>query len=468
MEKINLTNKASFFEACQQVAEEIQKTDNIYPIYIFSHFDADGLSAASILAATLSQANFNFHLRVFERLEYSTLNNLKESLPHGSTVFFSDIGTGIIEAFSQWKQSHEIFILDHHSPTSKIELSGNIHHLNPHNYSIDGATELSGAGVAYFVSIHINPQNKYLSPLALIGALGDRQDQGEYSSVIGLNKLIVEDAKRLEVVSDNVSVWFFDRTRSVISTLRRTDFLGFENELEIRAFLERLDIPFRKEGEQRSFYDLDEEECRRLASELIIQYDVDPNEIYKKDYQLKNENIDFLKDARVFSTKLNACGRSQRPDVGISLCLGDRQTTLRDLQLIEKEYSRMISQNLQWALSEDHLKELTAIHFLDGRDSINERMIGTIISMLSSRKNISPKPMLGCARTTTGKIKISMRRSRFQDQQIDLGRILNQVIRDIEPNSEVGGHAAAAGAIISEALLSDFIARVNQLVLEEL
>ncbi len=467
-EKVNLTNKASFFEACQIVAEDIQTIEKSSPFIIFSHFDADGLAAASILAATLSQADINFQIRILERLEYKTLNNLKDTLPHESTIIFSDIGTGVLEAFSQWKTSQEIFILDHHSPTSKIELSGNIRHLNPHNYSINGATELSGAGVVYFVSIHLNPQNKYLAPLALIGALGDRQDQGEYSSVIGLNKLIVEDAKKLEMVSDNVSVWFFDRTRPIISVLRRAEFLGFENEIEIRAFLEKLEIPFKKGDDERNFYDLNEEECRRLASELIVQYNIDPDEIYKRDYQLIREEINFLKDARVFASKLNACGKLQRHDIGISLCLGDRQTTLRDLKLVENEYSRIIAQNLKWALSEGHLQELTSIHLLDGRKSINERMIGTIISILSSRRDINPKPFLGCALTASGRVKISMRLSRFQDQVIDLGRLLNQVVQDVEPESEVGGHDAAAGAIISETFLDDFIAQINHLIKEGL
>ncbi|MFX0013651.1 MAG: DHH family phosphoesterase [Promethearchaeota archaeon] len=457
---------ASFFEACQKVAEAFKKTNNINPIYIFSHFDADGITAASILAASFSRIGFNFQIRILDRLDYSTLNHLDDTLPKDSTVIFSDIGTGVIDSFPQWKQTHEIFILDHHLPTSKIDFSGNITHLNPHNYSIDGATEVSGAGVAYFVSININPQNKHLAPLALIGALGDRQDQGEYSSMIGLNEFIVADAKKLNLISDNVSVWFFDRTRSIISILKRIDLFDFENELEIRAFLEKVGISFKKGDELRSFYDLNIEETRRLASELIVQYGIDPNEIYKKDYQLHLEKIDFLKDARVFATNLNACGRIQRPDVGISLCLGDRQSALHELHSIKHEYSKLIAENIKWALSEDRLQELTAIHLLDGRESINERMIGTIVSMLSSRKDLNPKPVLGCALTTSGRIKISMRLPRHQDQQIDLGRLLNQVVEEVEPESEVGGHTAAAGAIISEKFLPDFIDRVNQLVQE--
>ncbi|MHA2203471.1 MAG: DHH family phosphoesterase, partial [Candidatus Hodarchaeales archaeon] len=201
-----MTSEASFFEACQKVAEDIQRIKSNYPIYIFSHLDADGLTAGSILATTLSRAGLNFQIRILDRLEYETLNILKDTLPRGSSIIFSDIGTGVIEAFQQWNQSQEIFIIDHHFPNSEIEFTGNIHHLNPHFYSIDGTTELSGAGVAYFVSVHMNQQNKNLAPLAIIGALGDRQDQGEQSSVCGLNELIVEDAKKLKMVSDAVSV----------------------------------------------------------------------------------------------------------------------------------------------------------------------------------------------------------------------------------------------------------------------
>jgi RecJ-like exonuclease len=461
-----LKNEASFIEACQRVAEDIQNIDRNLPIFIFSHFDADGLAAASILLIALSQVGFTLHLRIVERLEYETVNNLNKSLPKGCTIIFSDIGTGILESFQNFEQSFKIFILDHHSLSSEIELPRNIKFLNPHSYSLNGTTDVSGAGVAYFVSKQINPQNQKLAPLALIGALGDRQDQGEHSSFVGLNDLIAKDAIELKMVSNNVAVWFFDRSRSIDLTIKGSRFPGIENDIDVRNFIDSLEIPRMKRNKQRTFYDLNEEEKRKLASELIVNYGIDANEIYKHDYQLINEEILLLKDARVFATKLNACGKSQRPDIGISLCLGDRNEALRDLRSIEQDYKKRISQSLNWALSNGNLQELSAIHYLDGRSMINDRIIGTIVSMISARRDLNPKPVLGCAKISSGKIKISMRISRSQEKEINLSQLLTGVIQKIEPDSEVGGHSAAAGAIISESSLQKFVKLVDKLVLE--
>ncbi|MHA2306591.1 MAG: DHHA1 domain-containing protein [Candidatus Hodarchaeales archaeon] len=463
-----MTNEAAFLKACQNISKDILKKSKSRPIHIFSHFDADGLAAASILAKTFFREDLTYQIRIFERLEYEALKKLGNELPKNSTIIFSDIGTGIIDAFQEWESSIEIYILDHHSPSSQIIIPKKVHLLNPHDFSIDGTSDISGAGVAYFVSINMNPKNIDLAYLAIIGALGDRQDQGLKSSLTGLNEIIVENAKKCGMVSDDVSVWFFDRSRSIISILQRASFSGLNNELVIISFLNKLKIKYKNKEKHRSFYDLNEEEFRLLASELIIQYNVDPNEIYKRDYQLTKEKNQFLQDARVFATKLNACGRSKRSDVGISLCLGNRKKALRDLNLIEKEYSKMIAQGMNWSLSNNHLEELSGIYFLDGRNRINERVIGTIISILSSRKENITKPILGCALTSTNKIKISMRTPKIHRNKFDLSYLLKQVINTFDSNFEVGGHAAAAGAIITEEYLNTFVSRVDQLVKKEL
>ena len=81
MEKKDLEYGASFIEACREIGRAILNSVNSHPIYIFSHFDADGIAAASILAKTLSREGLSFHLRIFERLEYQALNKLKKIIP---------------------------------------------------------------------------------------------------------------------------------------------------------------------------------------------------------------------------------------------------------------------------------------------------------------------------------------------------------------------------------------------------
>ena len=49
--------------------------------------------------------------------------------------------------------------------------------VNPHLFGIDGATDVSGSGVAYFAAKAVNPANVDLAPIALVGALGRHAGQ---------------------------------------------------------------------------------------------------------------------------------------------------------------------------------------------------------------------------------------------------------------------------------------------------
>ena len=61
-------------------------------------------------------------------------------------------------------------------------------------FGIDGASDVSGSGVAYFVAKAVNRANVDLAPVALVGALGDMQDKYEQRSLCSLNEIIVNDA----------------------------------------------------------------------------------------------------------------------------------------------------------------------------------------------------------------------------------------------------------------------------------
>ncbi len=455
-----------FLIACKEAAEEIRKREIKFPLYIFSHFDPDGLTAASILAIAFKREKIPFQLKILKRLEIKQLNVIGASLPKDALVIFCDLGSGVIEAFKTWDPSIQIYILDHHSLVSECKLQENIHLINPHCYSIDGSNKVSGSGVSYFVAIHINSSNTNLAHLAIIGALGDRQDQGENSSLIGLNQKIVKDAIDNRLCTDFVSVWFYDRTRDLISCLKRLNIEEFNEEIAIHYFLNEIGIPFTGKTGRRIVLELDEEEKKKLASELIVRNLVDPKVIYKHDYQLLKEQVVQIQDARVFANRLNACGRMNRPDVGIALCMGDRNQALTELKPILKAYSKQIGEGIKWVLSDNNLEELAALYFIDGRSKIEENIIGPITSILSSMEEYSAKPILSCAKIDETRVKISIRKAHSSDNETELDKLLQRGIKKLNLDTEVGGHSSAAGAILIEKELSSFKNHLNNMLLE--
>ncbi|MHA1978348.1 MAG: DHH family phosphoesterase [Candidatus Hodarchaeales archaeon] len=455
-----------FLNACKKAAEGILQKNFSSPLYIFSHFDPDGLTAASILAIAFKREKIPFHLKILKRLEINQLNLIGDSLPENALVIFSDLGSGVIETFRTWDPSIQIYILDHHSLVSECELQDNIHLINPHCFSIDGSNMVSGSGVSYFVACHINSSNENLAHLAIIGALGDRQDQGENSSLIGLNQKIVKDAINNQLCTDLVSVWFYDRTRDLITSLKRLNIEEFDEEIAIHYFLNEIGIKFTGKSGRRTVMELDEEEKKKLASELIVRNLVEPEALYKRDYQLLNEPIVQLQDARVFASRLNACGRMNRPDVGISLCMGDRNHALKELKPLMRDYSRKIGEGINWVLSDGNLEELGTLFFIDGRSTIEENIIGPITSILASIEEYKTKPILSCAKIDENRVKISFRKAHSSNTDIELDELLRRGLKELNLDTEVGGHSAAAGAILIEEELNAFKTQLNNILLE--
>ncbi len=455
-----------FLVACKNAAANLIKINATFPLFIFSHFDPDGLTAASILGLAFKREKIPFQMKIFKRLEIKQVNLIGKSLPKNSLVIFCDLGSGVIDAFKTWHSSVRIFILDHHSLVSKCDIADNIHLINPHCFSIDGSNMISGSGVSYFVANYLNPLNKNLAHLAIIGALGDRQDQGENSSLIGLNRNIVKDAIDNQLCTDFVSVWFYDRTRDLITSLKRLNIEEFDNDISVHHFLEEISIPISGKFGRRTVMELNEEEKKKLASELIVRGYIAPEALYKHDYQLVNEQEIQIQDARVFANRLNACGRMNRPDIGIALCMGDRNQAIVELKPILKEYSKRIGEGIRWTLHEGNLEELSALYFIDGRNKIEENMIGPITSILASMEEYKQKPILSCAQIDENRVKISIRKSHHLENEIELDKILRRGFDNLNLDSEVGGHSAAAGAILIEKELSTFKTRINEILLE--
>ena len=123
-------------------------------------------------------------------------------------------------------------------------------------------------------------------------------------------------------------------------------------------------VKLKEEGRWRVPAELDEEE-KRSVIESITKFTSGKNateimtELIGYTYTFPREDrSNFLRDGREFSTMLNSCGRFNHSGVGMAICMGDRDKSLREGETILTDYRKMIREymnvlsNERWRISE--------------------------------------------------------------------------------------------------------------------
>ena len=468
---------AGFSGLAERAAKTISETarqDGL--IHVFSHLDADGIAAAGIMGKALLRLDAKFRIRITQWIEDKIVGEVLSDKPQ--LIIFTDLGSGYIDLLSQKLPDFKIVILDHHQIVGKE--SDNIVHVNPHLHGVDGARDISGSGVAYFVAKALDKLNLDLSPVAVVGALGDLQDKYDQRMLKGLNEKIVEDATNSHLLSVDKDLVFFGReTRPIIRALASTtnpfipDISGDEN--KSLAFLKSLGIEPKVGDKWRALRDLSEEEKKRLCSKLAdhlvskgLHYEV--SSLIGHVYILCSEEPwTPLRDAREFAVLLNATGRMDKAGLGVAVCMGDRGPALEAANRVLEDYRRTINKYLGWVMEKpERMKEFENIYVVYGEDFIDDKMVGAISSILTSSLPNPEKPLIAYANLLDeGIAKIS---ARTMDTVINRGVNLAEVMQVAAEkfHGNGGGHNIAAGAQVSTGNIEDFIKTVNELVGKQL
>jgi len=446
------------------------------PIFITSHLDADGLSAAGILSSALHRRNALFQLRIVRQLDRAFLSNLTMSAY--KHFIFSDFGSGQLPHIKEALVNAQSVVIDHHPPASN-EVPENIRQINPHLCGFEGSYEISGAGVAYLVARHLGGSNEDLAGLAVVGALGDFQDCGDKHTLISLNNnIIVEDATAAGVLDVSIDMRIFGReTRPIHIALQytTTPFIpGISNNPDgALAFLTETEIELRDGDKWRTIASLSKEEKRRLNSSLItymLKHNIPAREaqsLIGYVYTLKQEESgSYLRDARMFATLLNACGRSDQGGIGVAICMGERGDLYQRAENILKEHRQQIAEGLSW-LTEDSAAVQTSrlLQSFHAEDRIIETLVGSVAGLaLNSQILDWSKPVFAFSFTSDGRVKVSARTTRqIVEAGAHLGKLLQEACHEIGSGAEGGGHNIAAGATIprgSEKRLLDIVERL--------
>ncbi len=438
----SLLNRAS--EASNMLKEHI---DNDSVIRLISHNDADGISAAAVIANALKEEGVQFHTSIVPRLKEDMVNQLRSE--KYDLFIFSDMGSPFIKEFNTYK--HDVIVADHHQ-VDGTESESNVIYINPHLFGIDGSRDLCGAGTAYLAVRDLD--KKHFAYFALTGAFGDMQGQDGFT---GVNKLILDDALESGTVEIHEGLKIVSKaSEPIFKSLAYTfspPLPGISGDLEgAQEFLEKMNLSY-----GIKFTDLEDEE-KDLLKEALISINPD---IFGDCYTLPKETA-VLQDLEEYSYILDACGKNKKQGLGLSIALGERDQALDTALRLQRQYRDQIVKGLEW-IKREGAQQLNAIQYLYSEDKVLKAVMGTIASIgLSVQLLDNSKPVIGMSRLHND-IKVSGRTTRpMVDSGVDLGKALRDSSNNFMGNG--GGHDIAAGAMIPYEAKDQFLHLVDEMV----
>ena len=427
------------------------------------------------MACVALRKRARFKISSEKKLDDKLIARLVEEKP--DLIVFSDFGSGYLDIIAE-SLKQDIIVLDHHLPMDYE--TDNIVHINPMLYDIDGARDIAASGVCYFFAKAIDPENKDLACLGLLGALGDQQDKGERKSLIGLNKIIEAEAEEGHLLEKQVGLIFYGyETRPVAKAIAYTTIPYIPglsgNEGNCVAFLKEIGIDILDGDKLRALADLEDDEKTRLFSALsnhMVSSGCSSDSIHQligTIYTFKLEEPSTpLRSGREYGSLLNACGRMDKQGVGLSVAVGDREGAMVEAQETLERYRRTIGEALDWVQMNDKVEEQENIYVIRAEDQINDTVIGVISGILLSQGILKEKkPIIATAYSEDEQLKVSARSiEELVEQGLHMGKVMQEAAEQVEGGG--GGHDIAAGAYIPKGKERVFLELVNRLVAEAL
>ena len=408
-------------------------------IQVFSHYDADGVSSAAIIANALLRAGKEFRVTLFTTLNDFNMGIISRT--KADCMIISDLGASYIDQLDELDS--EIVVLDHHTVISEAK---KVCYANPHLYGIDGMTSGCGATMSLLFAITLDEDNWDLVQLAFAGIAGDRQ---HINGLSGLNTYLLEQGVERGFIEE-VPGSLIPAGDLMTELFLITDpyIRGVSGNAEgVSKILEDAGI---KHG--KSFMDLTEEEKRKLSSLIAVKLTEQGvqlssmNEVARDRYFLKGMNM----DAEVLSSILNGCGRSGVGGMGIAAGLGDKRAMELGAELT-RESARLVVENMV-ALDEKGLNQRKYFQWFDSTDS---GFTGMLCGIAMQSIGDSDKPTIGLNQSNDP-VNISSRGMWGQlEKGIDLSVAMREACAAVGGSG--GGHRIASGGSVPADKVEEFL-----------
>ncbi|WII10028.1 DHH family phosphoesterase [Methanomassiliicoccales archaeon LGM-DZ1] len=441
MEGFDLPSK--LLSALRAAADTVRGHDFIQ---CYSHFDADGITAAAIISKALLREGKEFRMTIFPTLNEEQMKTIEET--PSECVLITDLGASYIKRFDALPC--DAVVLDHHTVKDQAEKAV---YANPHLYGIDGMTSGCGATMAFLFAVTLDESNWDLAPLALAGMAGDRQ---HINGLSGLNAFVLSGAEQRGLAEE--------RPGSLIPPGKLSESLYLSTDPYIRgvsgsetgtaALLADAGI-----SGDRSQADLTEEEKDRLSSLIALKL-ISQGVTREKLEELARTRYwlpGWRTDAESLSGVLNAAGRSGEAGLGVAAGMGDAES-LKAAEEIDRASSRELLEAVL-AVDREGLVQMENIQWFDSSVvGFTGMVCGTAMSYFADPS----KPTVG-VNTSDPKANASSRATfSLLDAGVDLAEAMSEAAR--AAGGEGGGHKIAAGGSFPSERVQDFLRAADEAV----
>jgi RecJ-like exonuclease len=466
-------------ERAAACADRLREADTVL---LAAHIDADGLTSAAVAATALERADIPFDTVFEKQLDEASIRSIAAT--DHETVLFTDFGSGQLDVIVEYDGAFTPVIADHHQPAE----AETAFHCNPLLVGLDGASELSGAGAAYCLARALEAggtDNRDLAALAVVGAVGDMQ--AGVDGLTGANEGIVAEGVEAGVLRTGTDLAMYGRQTRPLPKL-----LEYASDVQVPGisgdesgavrFLAGLDLDLRADdGEWKRWVDLTDDDRRTVASALLKRAVASGvpadrvNDLIGTTYTLTAEDEGTeLRDVSEFSTLLNATARYERADVGLAVCLGDRDAALDRARTLLRTHRKNLSEGIELVKSEGVQVE-AHVQWFDAGTEIRETIVGIVAGMALGADGVDRnRPIVafagvedGTTGSGDGEVKVSTRGTHALVRQgLDLSTVVREAARSV--GGDGGGHDVAAGATIPAGTQTAFVAAVDDLVADQL
>jgi single-stranded DNA-specific DHH superfamily exonuclease len=321
--------------------------------------------------------------------------------------------------------------------------------VNPHLVGIDGAMHVSGSGTTFLVAMEMEPENIDLAGLAIAGAVGDKQ---LFSTI---NGHILEEAVNAGVISVKKGLRIGDGDLARVLEYTPEPYLDITGDREkIDSFLDIL-------GLHGNIEDLDTDQTKKLTSAVALKLakNASPEAIEAAIGDVYILNKELVPNVYDLVAILNTCGKAEKGGMGLSICMRDK-THLEEARDMAVSHQISIVENIKKGM--DMVKKGKSIGYLIGEDMESTGMIASTFV-----RYVDPEMPFVAVNQVDELVKVSARGTRaLVEKGLDLSFALREAAKQV--GGEGGGHNVASGASIPPGTAEEFIAKVDEIVAEQL